>query len=240
MIPADHRKWAEYLFAPYLNRLCRRHFHSIRLLGQVPGLSKNRPLLLLPNHSTWWDGFFVFLLNRHVLGRKTYLMMLEEQLRINGFFRFLGAYSIDPGSFSGVRRSLLYTSALLSPADNPPLVCFFPQGELLPLHQRPVRFGKGLDFILSRVSGHIDLAFLGIWSGFLQDQRPDVFLQVSPVMTVTRHTRPGSAELALSLEQFLGTMEQAILQGAQGQVLIRGGASINQRFRSKKKRRDSL
>ena len=39
-------------------------FMKFRCWGELPEIPDHLPLLLLPNHSTWWDGFFVYLLNK--------------------------------------------------------------------------------------------------------------------------------------------------------------------------------
>jgi hypothetical protein len=59
MIQAQHAAWADRIFHPYVTWLFKRHFHVVRLLGKIPETNPELPLLLLPNHSTWWDGFFV-------------------------------------------------------------------------------------------------------------------------------------------------------------------------------------
>jgi 1-acyl-sn-glycerol-3-phosphate acyltransferase len=95
MIQARHTKWAEWIFIPYISHLLSRSFYSVRLLGNMPETDKNLPLVLLPNHSTWWDGFFVHLLNRKIFEREIFLMMLKSQLEKFSFFSRLGAFGVE-------------------------------------------------------------------------------------------------------------------------------------------------
>ena len=80
MIKARPNRAADRLFWLYLRGLLRRHFYALWLVGELPNLKQDQPVLLLPNHHSWWDGFYVYLLNRMRFHRSLYLMMLEEQL----------------------------------------------------------------------------------------------------------------------------------------------------------------
>ena len=85
------------IFLPYILRQFRKTFHGLYFLGPVPTPDPTLPLLITPNHSTWWDGFFFYTLNKRIFRRKGYLMMLEEQLSKYRFFRRIGAFGIEPG-----------------------------------------------------------------------------------------------------------------------------------------------
>jgi hypothetical protein len=232
MIVAQHKKWADWIFRHYLNGLFKRHFYAIHLLDPVPDFEPQKPVLLLPNHSSWWDGFFIYLLNKKCLHRKTYLMMLEEQLKLNRFFRFLGVYSIQPDSFSDVKLSLQYTIDILNNTEEPSTVCFFPQGELLPWHTRPIGLKKGLAFILKRIENEIDLCFLGIRIEFLQEQRPEVFLQFSALEKYNPDKSCSIEDLQSKFNAFLDQLEKQIINGEKGKILFQGKRSVNQRFHS--------
>ena len=114
MIRARHRLWADIIFQPYLTWLFKRNFHEIQVLGTPPKIPDDLPVLLLPNHSTWWDGFFVYLLNKKIFHRTAYLMMLEKQLSKYKFFTKIGAYSIEPEKRRSIIESLEYTVQLLN------------------------------------------------------------------------------------------------------------------------------
>lgn len=230
MITANHKSWADHLFRLYLNRIMKRHFYALHLLDPVPEFDPDKPLLVLPNHSSWWDGFFIFFLNKTLIHRAVYLMMLERQLKNNRFFRYLGAYSIHPNRPAEIKQSLFYTAELLNRITNPPLVCVFPQGELLPWHLRPVRIKPGLEFILSRIESEIQICHLGIRIETLDQQRPDVFFRFSAVRAYLPGQRISRKETAESIEQLLDQLQSDILRGRRGRLLFRGRPSINDRF----------
>jgi len=229
MIAAAHNQWADRLFGLYLNRLLSRHFYAVHLLGEPPKPNPDNPLLLLPNHCSWWDGFFIYFLNRKILYRKPYLMMLEDQLQKNRFFKYLGAYSIEPQKQSDLKNKLQYTTDLLNNGDGSILVCIFPQGELLPWHQRPLIIKRGIPFLTQQLHKQIDLCYLGIRIEFGNQQRPEIFLKFSPV----KQTGPGesihSQQIGSELEQLLDQVQTEIASGCKGKLLFSGKKSINDR-----------
>lgn len=237
MISAEHKKWADRIFRYYLNGLFKRHFYAIYLVNHLPDLDPQKPLLLIPNHSSWWDGFFVYLLNKKCLHRKVYLMMLEEQLKENRFFRFLGAYSIKSDTYKDVKDSVQYTIDILNRKEKHTLVCFFPQGELQPWHTRPIVFKRGLEFILKRIKTGINLCFLGIRIEFLGEQRPEVFMQFSPVKKINNHGHYSPSELESEFNVFLDQLEKKICDGKKGKIIFQGKKSVNEQFRAYWKRR---
>jgi 1-acyl-sn-glycerol-3-phosphate acyltransferase len=230
MIAANHKKWADWLFQPYLNWLFRRHFYAIHLFDPIPEFDIHKPLLLLPNHSSWWDGFFIYLVNKKILRRKTYLMMLEEQLRQNRFFRFLGVYSVKSDTYKDVKDSIQYTIHLLTSKEKPLLVCLFPQGELLSWHLRPIEFKRGLEFILKRTNATLDLCFLGLRIEFLAEQRPEVFMQFSPIKKIRPQQHYPIAELESEFTSFMDRFGEKIVDGEKGQMIFQGKKSVNEQF----------
>ena len=87
-------------------------------------------MVLLMNHSTWWDGFFVYLLNKQSFQWTVYQTMLEEQLSKYKLFAKTGAYPIKLKHRQGIVESLEHTNRLLN--KGVPLISIFPQGQLLP------------------------------------------------------------------------------------------------------------
>ena len=230
MIPAQHNKSAEALFFLYIIPAMRRHFHSIHLLGVEPDWPQNHPLLILPNHCSWWDGFFIYLLNSRVWRRKPYLMMLEEQLAQNRFFRYLGAYSVNSKNPGALRTSLRYTQEILSGRwQQNIMLCIFPQGELLPWQVRPLGYKPGMLWLLQNLNLPVWIVQMGIKIEFLLQQRPQVFIEFAEPLRYSdgegtlefwqqRHTR------------LLEAMDQKILHKEEGRLLLQGKKSVNTRW----------
>jgi 1-acyl-sn-glycerol-3-phosphate acyltransferase len=218
MIRTQHCRSADIIFQPYLTWLFKRNFHEIRLLGTVPEIPDALPLLLVPNHSTWWDGFFVYLLNKRVFRRTAHLMMLETQLTKYKFFRKIGAYSIEPKHRRGVIESLEYTLELLEREMS--LVTIFPQGELLPWHTRPLGYKRGVEWIVRKHGKPVTVLPLAIRTEFLGEKRPSVFFLFGDVSRFDAGTFRGIDWLEATETALLDDLASRILRQEAGQNLL--------------------
>ncbi len=185
MIKARKIIWAERLFQFYMLRLLKKSFYSFYTFGEIPKPQNNLPTILLPNHSTWWDGFFVYLLNHCFFKRRTYLMMLEEHLSKHKFFSKIGVFSINPNNPKSTIKTLNYTAELLKNQKNGvPQICIFPQGELLAWGTRPLQIKKGIEVILKKYKSDVNLILVGIKVESIREQLPEVFFNFSGSSTV--------------------------------------------------------
>jgi hypothetical protein len=235
MTPAKHNRLAHMLFRPYIYHLFKKQFSTFHLYGTIPEVDRNIPLILIPNHSTWWDGIFIYFLN-HVLFKRTfYIMMLEDQLQRYPFFARLGAYGIRPGVLSEVKTSLNYTIDILSDkTDHGVLVCIFPQGELLSWSHRPVVFKKGIDTIISRCQKRLTLLPLAMQTVFLQEQRAQVFFLFGQPEIIESNRFSGILSYAPILERLLDQVKSMTEQNLTGTVIYRGKQSIHRQILSLK------
>ena len=228
MIVARHEAWAEWIFLPYVRGLLRRHFHALRLVGELPELDPDLPLLIAPNHGTWWDGFFVYILNRLVLKRQLFLMMLDEQLSRYRFFSRVGAFGIRPGLPRSVLETLRYSAGVLQ--DPRHALCLFPQGELRYHALRPLGYQRGVERVLKLSGRTIQLLPLGIRCELIEDQRPEAFFLADHVHVVDSESFLGAAWLEAETEGLIDRMETAIRTRAPGRVLLRGKTPVDDRW----------
>ncbi|TVQ13308.1 MAG: glycerol acyltransferase [Bacteroidetes bacterium] len=152
MIVAKHSRYFEWIFSLYLSSAFKRSFRQIETVGTID--DKGMPFLVIANHISWWDGFWILRLNRNILRRKFHVMMLEDQLQKNMFLRKLGAFSIRKKSKDMI-ESLNYASGILQ---NPKsLLLLFPQGEIHSQYDVPLLFQKGWGRMLSKVNNPIQV-----------------------------------------------------------------------------------
>lgn len=231
MIEARHQEWAQHFFRLYVRRLLKRHFHAVHLLGERPHLDETLPLIIVVNHSTWWDGFFVHLINKELLHRKIYLMMLDRQLRKYSFFSRVGAFGIEPGSRRGVLDSLNYSVRILRSAGepNPNALCVFPQGEMKPWGVRPLGFRNGLEWIIKRFGAPLQLLQVAMRCEFLDDQRADVFFLFTH-QQCDWSGFTGLRQLEQSQEQLMNRLSDRIKGSEKGEILLEGRKSVNERW----------
>jgi len=228
MIKSRKSAWAKALFHVYVMRLLKKSFHQFHLFGEEPRLQSDAPVLLVPNHSTWWDGFFVYLLNEKILKRDLYLMMLDSQLKKYSFFARVGAFGVTPGDKNNVRESLAYTVELLN-RDNS-LVCIFPQGQLLPWGARPLHFKSGINSIIRQYGKSVTLLPLAMRAEFGLEQRPDVYFQFGEPCLLTPHSYSGARWLETVETDLLETLNRNIQQQKKSVPLVQGRRSINARM----------
>jgi len=228
MIKARHSKWADKIFFAYIRRLLKKHFNGLHYYGEPPVFKQDIPVILLPNHSSWWDGFFVYILNKKLFNREIYLMMLEEELANNSFFSRVGAYSINQDSLSGVKESLDYTRSIILNKSTS-LICVFPQGELLPWGVTPPGFKRGPEIILRKVPGPVYICLLAIKIEFLNEQRPDVFFMYEYFLESSPNTI-NMKEYEAKMTTLLDKLNRAIIEQKQATLLLKGKESINRYF----------
>jgi hypothetical protein len=119
-------------------------------------ISSGKALLVLANHFSWWDGFFIYQLNQLYFKKRLHLMMLEDQLQSHPYLRLAGAYSIYKKGKKLI-ESLSYTSQLLENPQN--LVVIFPQGKIESMHVPYIQFAKGIKYITDNCQKEIQIIF---------------------------------------------------------------------------------
>jgi 1-acyl-sn-glycerol-3-phosphate acyltransferase len=186
-------------------------------------------VLLLANHSCWWDLFFAHLLGVSV-PLDGYGMMEHFNLRRFGFFRRIGAYSVDRTDPRSVRESLDYTVELLGrPRAG---VWVFPQGAIYPNDLRPIRFQPGLRALLRR-AGRLRIVPVALRYEFWQDERPEALARFGEPTWVDRSeadTVLGAWEGRLTAELDALRADALARAGDRFTPLLRGRASISDRY----------
>lgn len=173
MIKAGHQGWARVVFNPVIKGLLRTHFDHFYATGLPPSIPADEGLLIIPNHFSWWDGFFIFQLMCQMKNRRLHLMMLEKQLSRYWYFRHIGAYSINPGHPKSVMESLRYTSGLLD--DPARLVVIYPQGEIETYNKRPLTLEPGILLALKKTSREVNVLPVFFRIEYFERRKPDIW-----------------------------------------------------------------
>jgi len=175
MIKAEHKKWARFIFIPYMNRLLKKNFSNFYLVNNFPKISNDQGLVITPNHISWWDGFFAEYVLSKFVNRKIYLMMLEEQLNNYRFFRKLGAFSINPKSSKSIIETSSYTKSIVEDPAN--FVITYPQGEIEPFEKRPILLKKGLKFFINGINRNFLIVPIAFKIQYFNKKHPSVFVR---------------------------------------------------------------
>ncbi|NLE34714.1 MAG: glycerol acyltransferase [Bacteroidales bacterium] len=173
IIKARHIPFFVSFFSFYSRNRLKRHFNDVIFECSIS--TAGRPVLLIGNHFSWWDGFIAYRLNDLFLHKKFHIMMLEEQLEHRLFLNKAGAFSIKRGSRTVV-ETLSYTSGLLHDADN--MVVMYPQGVITSIHRRPVRFEKGTERVIAGASDKLMILFYVALPDWYSEKKPGLYVRV--------------------------------------------------------------
>lgn len=213
MIPARRSAPLMRFFDRYVVRYLRRRFHRLWSwngpdLAQLP---RDRPMLFVLSHTSWWDVLVGYYLARFVVRVESYAPMDEQQLRRYRILTRLGVYSVDRVSAAGLRAFVRYTVELLS---GPRAVWITPQGEIVSGWQRPVRFQSGVGHLVRRIP-EIVVVPVAVHYEFREEPRPEIFVKFGPPR-IFRGARPSASEitrlLERDLERELDALQLALLE----------------------------
>ncbi len=167
-----------YPFFKVLTRfLLKRNFKSIQVKGNFQ--DNGKPILIIANHISWWDGFWMMYLNLKLFHRKFHFMMLEEQLKKHWYFQYSGAYSIKKKSRE-IIESLAFTSKLLQHDDN--MVFLFPQGKIHSLHNTTIKFETGVQKIIDVAANDVQIIFVANFPDYFSNKKPNVYIYLKPYL----------------------------------------------------------
>lgn len=171
MIQAKHHAVIYPIFRLLTRYLMSHKFHSVHIEGDFEDTGK--PVLVIANHVSWWDGFWILYLNIKVLRRRFHFMMLEEQLKKHWYFQYIGGYSVKKKTRSIV-ESIGYTIELLR--DNGNMVFMFPQGEITSMQNHDIKFEKGAQRIVDGSSDDVQVLFMANFIDYFSDPKPNLYM----------------------------------------------------------------
>ena len=189
-IPAHKFGWPKRAVHRMIVGRMRSGLFSVR----VQGLERLRlaldddpsGILFVANHSCWWDLFLAHYLNE-AIPLDGYGMMQHANLSRFGFFRRIGAFSVDRSSPAGVKASIEYAAGLLAKPRTG--VWLFPQGRIESNDVRPIVFEKGLR-TLARKAGRIRLVTAALRYDFWQDEHPEALIRFGEPTWIERSELP--------------------------------------------------
>ncbi len=157
IIKAKHNFIIHPLFKQFSRVMINRHFSRVEVIGDVK-VGDDRSVLLLSNHTGWWDGFWHLYLNMKVFKKKFHFMMLEEQLKKHWYFNYTGGFSVNKSAKSIV-KTIQYSADLLSHPQN--IVLMFPQGKIESIYKQTFAFEKGVQKIIEKTDkSKVQIVFL--------------------------------------------------------------------------------
>ena len=170
ILKAKHNFFIYPFFQKYAIWKIKRCFEKVNVLGEFD--DRKLPVLILSNHVSWWDGFWISYLNVKFLHRKFHFMMLENQLRKFWFFNYTGGFSVNKNARS-VLETIDYTAKLLADGNN--MVMLFPQGEIQSIHNNNMQFQRGIDRIMKKLTNKIQILFVVNLTDYFSNPKHTLF-----------------------------------------------------------------
>ena len=129
------------------------------------------PMLMVVNHSSYWDALMIVWLSERVLRVPGYAWMHLHNLARLPFFRLLGAFGVDGQTPGDIKAALAYVQQRLE--SGPCALWIFAQGDEKPAARRPLAFAGGSAWIARR-SPSAQVIPVALHYGFGPAQKPEV------------------------------------------------------------------
>jgi 1-acyl-sn-glycerol-3-phosphate acyltransferase len=195
MIYPKNNRVVFWFLKKYIQWLVGRQFHEL-IFNNIE-VDKNRSILLIANHYSFWDGLILFCINQRLFKKKAHVMILEETIKKEPFLKYAGAFSVSKNS-RDILVSINYAAGLLDDPNN--LVLIFPQGKLYSNFVDHVNFQKGISKIIKQAKGNFQLIFAAAFVQYFKNLKPTatVYLKNECVDYAAKST----AELQSTYQQF--------------------------------------
>ena len=208
MIPANKSALFSRVFAWDCERRLRRSFEAVygAGIGSLGESLQRGPVLVVTNHTAWWDALLAIFVSVRVLRADAYAMMDAANLARFPFFAKVGAFGVDLADPADGARAIRHAAKLLAAGRR--LVWVFPQGREVPVTVRPVAFRPGSAEI-ARVARGAAVVAGAIRYEMGATARPTVWLSFGPEMP-----RAGTAPDARRVQEQAVTRELDRIEGA--------------------------
>jgi 1-acyl-sn-glycerol-3-phosphate acyltransferase len=157
-------------FSWYISFIIKKDFSSFNY--DAPDLKKEAAILVLANHFSWWDGFFLFYINKKLFKKNFHVLVNADNYKKVAFLKYLGAFAAE-NKGKDVLETLNYAGQLL---DNPSnLVLVFPQGKLFSNHVKSINFEKGVMQMINASQKKISIVFAATFIDYFSKRKPSAY-----------------------------------------------------------------
>lgn len=178
MIKNKHNFFITKFFDFYTKKIIKSDFNKI-VFDKNFKFDSNKSILLIGNHYSWWDGFWVYYLCLTLFNKKFNVMMLEEQLKKYYIFSYAGAFSIKKKSEES-NESLDYAIELLKDPQN--VVLMFPQGKIQSQYVEQLHFRKGLHYITNNATNDFNLVYYTALIDYFSQRKPSAYIYLKNIL----------------------------------------------------------
>jgi 1-acyl-sn-glycerol-3-phosphate acyltransferase len=204
-------RWFSRFFAGHAQKRLGRTFGRV-LVGGLDEAKKSLaegPILVVANHSTWWDALVALVVSELWLGADAHALMDAKNLRRVPFFGRVGAFGVDLDDPADGARALRHAARLL---DRPGrLVWIFPEGRerspYEPLTSDRLMPGSAQ---IARLAKKATLVPIGLRYVFGEAEAPDLFIAIGAPRQAARDVQEGRRQQAEAIGAELARADAAI------------------------------
>lgn len=172
-IPAKESPFFIKTFRIYVRLLFKRRFKQVWIRQEYHPYEKSRSIYYL-NHHSWWDGIIPLLLNEYRFQQQARALMEDKQMKRYGFFKKIGAFSINREDPRKAVASLRY--AVQSMQRENASLFIYPEGSITPAGSEP-SFEGGLAWLHDKLPD-VDFVPIGIYMHTIRGDKPELHLHV--------------------------------------------------------------
>jgi len=208
VIEASKSRWFNAWFARHARSRIRRTFGRVLVSGLAEAriAAGQAPLLLVANHTTWWDALVALYVSELLLGCDGYAMMDAANLRRVPFFRRVGAFGVDLDDPADGARAIRHTARLLGTKGR--AVWIFPEGrERSPFAALDLRPGAAQ---IARVAKRAVVVPVGLRYVFGAAEGPDLWIAMGPALDAERDVARGTDAQRRGIELELSRIDRAL------------------------------
>lgn len=166
-------------FDRYLSWNFKKNFSGIYLSGFSKLTNISDPVLFVSNHVSWWDGFFLFELQRRFRPQaRLFTIALKETCEKNPILTRMGVLPLEPGKVASLTALLKHLKKLRQEGRAEDFIAaFFPQGRIRPSFVDELGFQRGIEGIIRALSP-IRVVPVGIHIEPMVGKKPTAILQI--------------------------------------------------------------
>lgn len=201
-------------FDQYLSWNFKKNFSGIYTSGSSQLENLSDPLLFVSNHVSWWDGFFLFELQRRIRPKaRLFTIALKETCEKNPILTRMGVLPLEPGKVASLTALLKHLKFLRHEGRAEEFIAaFFPQGRIRPSFASELGFQRGIEGIVKALSP-ITIVPIGIHIEPMIGKKPTAVLQIEePISCVNVKT---ADEYELKVRKALGYIHQTLFHSGE-------------------------